>query len=89
MGGTQSVSRAIMGLMTPKNQTAKFFGFFNLTGKATGFLGPFAFGLVVATTGSPRLAILAILPFFLVGTAIVAALNLTTYTRTGHIDDID
>ena len=84
LGGTQSVSRAIMGLMTPENQTAKFFGFFNLTGKATGFLGPFAFGLVVATTGSPRYAILAILPFFLVGTMIIAALNLSCGSRQSN-----
>lgn len=75
MGGTQSVSRAIMGLMTPKAHTAEFFGFFNLSGKATGFLGTFLFGLIQWRTGSPRLAIVSLLIFFLLGWIITARVN--------------
>ncbi|MEQ8837462.1 MAG: MFS transporter, partial [Lacipirellulaceae bacterium] len=47
MGGTQSVSRAVMGVMTPQKQSAKFFGFYNFSGKATGFFGSFMFGLIL------------------------------------------
>lgn len=72
LGGTQSVSRAIMGLMTPPQRTAEFFGFFNFSGKATSFLGTFLFGLIIWTTGSARLAVLSLLVFFLIGWAIVA-----------------
>ena len=71
MGGTQSVSRAIMGVMTPREQSAKFFGFYNLSGKATGFLGAFLFGAIFAATGSARWAIVSLLIFFAIGTAIV------------------
>ena len=77
MGGTQSVSRSLMGVMTPQDQSAKFFGFFNLSGKATGFLGTFSFGMIVAMTGSPRLAIFGLLPFFVVGAIIILGINVS------------
>ncbi len=76
MGGTQSISRAIMGLMTPVSRSAEFFGFFNFSGKATSFLGTFLFGLIIAQTGDPRLAILSLLVFFLIGWGIVASINI-------------
>ena len=75
LGGTQSVSRAIMGLMTPPDHTAEFFGFFNLSGKATSFLGTFLFGLIFKLTNDPRLAVLSLLVFFLLGWAIVARVD--------------
>ena len=76
LGGTQSVSRAIMGVMTPPARTAEFFGFFNLSGKATSFLGPFVFGAIMGINGNPRHAILSLLPFFLVGWAITAVVDI-------------
>ncbi len=75
LGGTQSVSRAIMGLMTPPAHAAEFFGFFNFSGKATSFLGTFLFGLIIWLTGNPRSAIVSLLVFFLLGSAIVALVN--------------
>ena len=33
MGGVQSVSRAMMGVMTPASRTAEFFGFFNFSAR--------------------------------------------------------
>lgn len=69
LGGTQSVSRALMATMIPLHQNAQYFGFFNLSGKATSFVGTFLFGAVVAATGSSRFAIIGLLPLFLVGAA--------------------
>ena len=71
MGGTQSVSRSIMGVMTPRRHAAEFFGFFNLSGKATSFLGTFVFGLTIQVTGSARYAIVSVLVFFVVGTVLM------------------
>ncbi len=62
--------------MTPQHQSAQFFGFFNMTGKATSFLGTFLFGLIVAFGGSTRVAIFCILPFFLCGAVIVLFINI-------------
>ncbi|MBN1911978.1 MAG: MFS transporter [Pirellulales bacterium] len=86
MGGTQSVSRSIMGLMTPPARTAEFFGFFNLSGKATSFLGTFLFGAIFKITGDPRLAILSLLVFFLLGWAIVARINVVRGQEEALLD---
>ena len=75
LGGTQAVSRAIMGVLTPKHQEARYFGFFNLSGKATSFMGTFAFGSVIALTGSSRLAIVMLILFFVIGLAFVFKLR--------------
>jgi UMF1 family MFS transporter len=75
MGGIQSVSRSIMGVMTPANRTAEFFGFYNLSSKATSFIGPFTFGLVINVTGSARLAILSLLAQLIVGWLLVSRVN--------------
>jgi UMF1 family MFS transporter len=75
MGGTQSVSRSIMGLMTPDRHTGEFFGFYNLSGKATAFLGTFLFGFVSLLTGSSRWAIASLLVLFVVGWALLARVD--------------
>jgi UMF1 family MFS transporter len=81
LGGTQSVSRTIMGLMTPEARSAEFFGFFNLSGKAASMLGPIVFSTTMYATGSAHLAILSLLVFFLVGWAFVAPLNIARGQR--------
>jgi MFS transporter, UMF1 family len=75
MGGIQSVSRSIMGVMTPPDRAAEFFGFYNLSSKATSFIGPFTFGLVIWWTGSARLAILSLLLQLVVGWLLVSRVN--------------
>ncbi len=76
LGGTQAVSRAIMGSLTPRQQEARYFGFFNLSGKATSFMGTFVFGLIIALTGSSRIAIVILLVFFAIGLWFIARLDL-------------
>ena len=76
MGGTQSVSRSIMGYMTPAAHTAEFMGFFSLSQKATSMVGPFLFGTIVIRTGSAHLAILSLLAFILCGWAVVSFIDL-------------
>jgi UMF1 family MFS transporter len=76
MGSTQSVSRTIMGLMTPEDRTGEFFGFFNLSGKAFSMLGPIMFAEILTRTGSANWAILSLLVFFVVGWAIIAPLDI-------------
>lgn len=81
LGGTQSVSRAMMGLMTPERHAAEFFGFFNFSGKAASVLGPTQFGAVIYLTGSSRLAAVSLLVFFLLGGAILARINVAEGRR--------
>jgi UMF1 family MFS transporter len=81
LGGTQSVSRTIMGLMTPESRTGEFFGFFNLSGKAASVLGPILFSEILARTGSAHYAILSLLVFFIVGWIIIVPLNIARGQR--------
>jgi UMF1 family MFS transporter len=81
MGGTQSVSRSIMALMTPERRTAEFFGFFNFSGRATSWIGAFMFGAVMAFSDNARLAILSLLILFLIGWAIAATVDVAQGRR--------
>ncbi len=71
LGGSQSASRSLQGLFTPKAHAAEFFGFFAISGKLSAFVGPLIFGLVSQITGSFRFAILFLLAFFIIGIAIL------------------
>lgn len=81
MGGAQSVSRAIMGRMTPETRAAEFMGFFNFSGKATSVLGPVLFGNILKFTGSAHWAILSLLVFFVLGTLLVLPVNVARGQR--------
>ncbi|MBI3465407.1 MAG: MFS transporter [Planctomycetes bacterium] len=76
MGGTQSISRAIMGSMTPPARTAEFFGFFNLSARATSMVGPILFVQVLTATGNANLAIFSLLGFILAGWLIVSRIHI-------------
>jgi UMF1 family MFS transporter len=88
MGGTQSVSRTIMGLMTPAAKTGEFFGFFNLSGKAFSMLGPIMFTEILKRTESANWAILSLLVFFITGWIIIAPLNIARGQREAR-DGLD
>ena len=81
LGGTQSVSRAMMGVMTPSKHAAEFFGFFNFSGKAASVLGPVQFGAIVYLTANSRLAAVSLLVFFLLGGVILAYINVAEGRR--------
>jgi UMF1 family MFS transporter len=76
MGGIQSVSRAIMGYMTPAEKSAQFFGFFNLTSKATSFLGPLIFAFVFWLTKSYRIAIISLIGQLVIGFWLVGRVDI-------------
>jgi UMF1 family MFS transporter len=75
MGSTQSVSRSLLALFTPKENAAEFFGFLGIAGKALAFLGPIIFGTVSQLTGSQRPAILSVGLFFVTGMVLLSFVN--------------
>ncbi len=71
IGSSQSASRSLMALLTPKTREAEFFGFYDgLCGKASAVVGPLIYG-VIADVTNERLAALSIGAFFLVGLALL------------------
>ena len=67
VGPNQSASRSLLGVMTPQEKHAEFFGFFAFSGKLSSVLGPLMYGMVLAGTGNHRAAMLSIVAFFIIG----------------------
>jgi UMF1 family MFS transporter len=68
IGSSQSSSRSLRALLTPKNRAAEFFAFYDgLCGKASAVVGPLLFGLISAATGSQRIAVVSVGFFFILG----------------------
>jgi UMF1 family MFS transporter len=70
-GGVQSLSRSLYARIIPADKTGEFFGFYNMLGKFASVLGPVFVGVVALLSHNPRLSILAILPLFLIGAAVL------------------
>jgi len=67
IGSSQSSSRSLMALLTPREREAEFFGFYDgLCGKASAVVGPFIYGIVADLLGE-RPAVLTVGGFFIVG----------------------
>ena len=66
-GGLQSLSRSYYATMVALEHEAEYFGFFNMVGRFSAVLGPFLVGWVHLKTQNPRLSILVISIFFLLG----------------------
>jgi len=74
-GGTQALSRSMYASMAPASKSGEFFGFYNVSSKFAGIIGPTLFGVVGQLTGTSRLSIISIIIFFLAGAGILAKVN--------------
>ncbi|WP_205617280.1 MFS transporter [Pelomicrobium methylotrophicum] len=76
LGSAQSAGRALVGYLSPATRRAEFFGLWGLAVKLSSILGPITYGGVTwATAGDHRLAMLSMSAFFLVGLAVLAAVD--------------
>ncbi|MBB1074542.1 MFS transporter [Rhodoferax sp. 4810] len=76
-GGIQALSRALFAHLTPRYQTAQFFGFFNMVGKFAAVLGPALVAMTAALTNDTRLSLLPIAGLFIIGASLLWRVNLT------------
>ena len=60
-----------MARLAPPESRAEFFGLFALAGKVTAFVGPALVGWVTFAAGSQRAGMATILPFFVIGAALL------------------
>ena len=91
MAGIQSLSRTLVGAISPKGQSAEFYGLFAVAGRTSSFIGPAVYGwvaaeaalwyggrgqsAVLAEQSGQRLAILSIAVFLLVGLVLLLRVN--------------
>ncbi len=66
-GGIQALSRSVYGKLIPKENSAEFFGFYNIFGKFAAIIGPAMVAFVTQVTGQERFGVLSVLLLFIVG----------------------
>ncbi|MEE8177981.1 MAG: MFS transporter, partial [Acidobacteriota bacterium] len=67
MGSIQAASRALVGMLSPVEKSAEFFGFWGLFWKLSNAIGPLGFGWVAYRSESLRLALLGVIVLFVAG----------------------
>jgi UMF1 family MFS transporter len=68
MGGIQALSRSTYSKLLPETKdTASFFSFYDVTEKIGIVIGMCVYGIIDQITGSPRLAIVILAIFFIIG----------------------
>ena len=83
-GGSQALSRSLFASMIPRHKSSEFFGFFAVFEKFAGIFGPALFAITVTATGSSRSAILSVIAFFVIGAALLAAVDVEAGQRAAR-----
>ncbi|MBW3533952.1 MAG: MFS transporter [Gemmatimonadetes bacterium] len=86
-GGVQGLSRSMFASLIPRGRSSEFFGFFSVSEKIAGVLGPLIFGVVAAMAGTSRLAILSLVVFFVVGAAVLSLVDVEEGRRAAREED--
>ena len=76
MGSSQSAGRAVIGMFTPPERAAEFFGLWGFATKLAAIVGPLSYGAIAyATAGNQRLAVLVTLVYFVAGLGVLLTVN--------------
>lgn len=86
-GGSQALSRSLMGRMMPKSKSAEFYSFFSISEKIAGTVGPLLFGTVSAMMGGSRAAIVSLIVFFALGAFILSRVDEQEGIRIAEEED--
>jgi UMF1 family MFS transporter len=86
-GGSQALSRSLIGRMMPKSKTAEFYGFFSVFEKFSSIAGPFLFGLVSTLMGESRLSIVSLIIFFILGMIVLRKVDVERGIRVAQEED--
>jgi len=75
IGATQASSRTVVGLLTPPGKVTQMFGFWGTFSRLGTILG-MSFGFVADGFHSPRTAVLLVVGFFVLGTVLLARVDI-------------
>jgi UMF1 family MFS transporter len=76
LGGSQALSRSLFSQLIPAGRAAEYFSLYQAAERGTSWLGTLLFGLVFQITGTYRLAIIALVIFFVVGGIVLSRVNI-------------
>jgi MFS transporter, UMF1 family len=86
-GGSQALSRSLMGSLMPKSKSAEFFGFFSVSEKFNTVIGPILFSVINQITGNPRLAIISLVIFFIGGILLLSNVDIEKGIAVAQAED--
>jgi UMF1 family MFS transporter len=86
-GGSQALSRSLVGQLMPKSKSAEFYGFYSVSEKFNTVIGPILFSVINQLTGNSRLAIISLVVFFISGIVLLSKVNIERGIRTAQADD--
>jgi len=72
LGGSQTLARSLVSQCTPAGSAGAVFGVTELASRGTAWVGPTVFGVVVATTGSYRVALASLTVLFAAAALVLA-----------------
>jgi UMF1 family MFS transporter len=75
LGGSQALSRSMFSQLIPAGREAEYFSLYQATERGTSWFGTLTFGLVFQLTDSYRLAIIALVAFFVIGGLVLARVD--------------
>ena len=75
-GGIQALSRSLYSRLIPKEQSAEYYGFFNMLGKFAAVIGPLLMVGVTNITGDIRYGILSLVILFVIGGILLFFVNI-------------
>jgi UMF1 family MFS transporter len=76
LGASQALSRSLFAQLVPRDREAEYFSFYEISGSASSLLGPLIFGLTLQFLGSYRVAILALVVFFIIGGILLSRVDM-------------
>ena len=86
-GGSQALSRSMIGRMMPKSKSAEFYGFFSVFEKFASILGPAIFAVISRLMNESRLSIASLIVFFLVGIFVLTKVNMQRGEQTALAEE--
>ncbi|RCG20126.1 MFS transporter [Sphaerisporangium album] len=81
LGGTQALSRSLYSLVIPPGREAEYFSLYEVSDKGSALLGSLTLTVALQMTDSYRVAILSLMIFFVLGFALLVAVNLPRAVR--------
>lgn len=75
LGGSQALSRSLYSQLVPRGREAEYFSLYQATERGTSWFGTLMFGLIYQLSGSYRLAIVALVIFFVLGGTLLARVD--------------
>lgn len=75
IGSSQAIARSWLSKLVPDEKRFEFFGFNGFASKIAATTGPVLFGAVSVATGNQRLAMAALIPFFIIAFIIFARIK--------------